>query len=103
AALVLVCGPAAPVGAIVWQAGGRLVAARAASLGAPPPLILADRAVLEATALGLVNTAVRPDYGVVIWAVTLELNRRRLLVFAPGDVAPSPELDRKSTRLNSRH
>jgi len=92
AAMLIVLGLAALVGAIVWQARERLVAAMAAFLEAPPHLMLADRAVLEATALGLVNTAVRPDYGVVIWAVTLELNRRRLLVFAPGDVAPSPEL-----------
>lgn len=85
AAILMVLGLVALFGAIVWQARERLVAGLTAFLAEPPKLVLADHAALEAAATALVNP-LRPDYGVVVWSVNLEMNRRKLVVFAPGDV-----------------
>src|SRR5262249_46295767 len=64
---------------------------------APPPhgrlpLVPAWGGVRGARAWGLVSPGGRPAWGVLIWGVPPARTRRRLLVFAPGDVAPSPEL-----------
>jgi hypothetical protein len=94
--ILLILGGAALLGAIVWQARERLVAAMTAFLEAPPHVVLADVALLESTALGLVSP-IRPDYGVAVWSVDLERNRRRLLVWAPGDAPIGPDLQKELT------
>jgi len=85
ALILIVLGLAALFGVLVWQARDRLAIALTAFLAEPPTLVLADTAMLQQAALHLVNPFA-PDYGVGVWKVELEGNRRKLLVWVKGDV-----------------
>jgi hypothetical protein len=88
--ILIVLGLAAHFGVLVWQARDRLANALTAFLAEPPTLVLADAATLQQTAQHLTNPFA-PDYGVGIWKVELNGNRRALLVWAKGDVPLPPE------------
>jgi hypothetical protein len=88
ALILIVLGLSALFGAVVWQARDRLTNAAAAFFAAPPKLVLTDVETMRQTAQRLVNPFA-PDYGVGIWKVELEVNRRTLLVWTKGD-APLP-------------
>jgi hypothetical protein len=90
ALILIVLGLAALVGAVVWQARDRLTNAMAAFFATPPKLVLADVETLRQAAQQLVNPFA-PDYGIGIWKVDLEVNRRTLLVFVKGDAPLSPD------------
>jgi len=88
--ILIVLGLAALLGVIVWQARDRLANALTAFLTDPPTLVLVGADKMHEASEHLVNPFA-PDYGVGIWAVELERNRRKLLVWTKGDTPLPPD------------